>query len=56
MSVEKVKALRVKELTAHLSRHAIPELVDDNCLAAFDNIDAQFGETDTYTGMLEVRL
>ena len=48
--------IKTKELTAHLRRHAIPELIDDNCLAAFDNIDAQFGETDTYTGMLEVRL
>ena len=48
--------VKTKELTAHLRRHAIPELIDDNCIAAFDNIDAQFGETDTFTGMLEVRL
>lgn len=48
--------IKTNELTAHLRRHAIPELIDDNCLAAFDNIDAQFGETDTYIGMLEVRL
>ena len=50
------RKIKVKEFTAHLRRHAIPELIDDNCIAALDNIKAQFGETDTHVVILEVRL
>lgn len=48
--------IKTKELIAHLRRHRLPELIGDECLAAFDNIEAQFGEMETYTGILEVRL
>lgn len=48
--------IKTKELTAHLRRHAIPELIDDKCLAALDNIDAQYGEESTHVAILEVRL
>ena len=48
--------IKTKELTAHLRRHSIPELIDDECLAAFNNIEAQYGEKSTYVGIIEVRL
>lgn len=48
--------IKTKELIAHLRRHAIPELIDDECLAAFDNIKAQCGEKSTYVAGLEIRL
>lgn len=50
------RKIKIKELIAHLRRHHIPELIDDKCLAAFDNIEAQYGEKSTYVAGLEVRL
>ena len=50
------RKIKTKELIAHLRRHHIPELIDDKCLAAFDNIEAQYGEEPTYIGIVEVRL
>lgn len=47
---------KTKEILAHLRRHLIPEIIDDDCLAAFKNIETQYGEAFTYGGALEVRL
>ena len=48
--------IKIKEFIAHLRRHAIPELIDDRCLAALDNIEVQYGEKSPYVVLLEVRL
>ena len=34
--------IKSRALIAHLRSHALPELIDNECLAAFDNIRAQF--------------
>ena len=48
--------IKIKEFIAHLRRHAIPELIDDRCLAALNNIETQYGEKSPYVVLLEVRL
>ena len=48
--------IKSRALIAHLRNHALPELIDNECLAAFDNIKAQYGEMHTYLGFIEVRL
>ncbi len=40
----------------HLRRHPMPEIMDDDCVAALENIDTQFGETLSEGYGLEVRL
>ena len=48
--------IKTRALVAHLRSHAMPELIDNECLDAFDNIRAQYGEMYTYLGGIEVRL
>ena len=48
--------IKTKALVAHLRRYAIPELIDNECLAAFENVEAQYGEMYTYLGIIEIRL
>ena len=48
--------IKTRALVAHLRNHALPELMDNECLAAFDNIRAQYGEMYTYLGFIEVHL
>ena len=51
-----VPRLPNKEFIAYLRRHPIPELMDDKCLAAFSNIEEQFGEELSTNAIFEVRL
>ena len=51
-----VQELTMREFLAHLLRHPIPEIIDDECLAALANVEAQYGDTITHLGGLEVRL
>ena len=46
----------MREFYAHLRRHPIPEIMDDTCLAAVANVEAQYGDTITHGAGLEVRL
>ena len=48
--------LPMREYYAHLRRHPIPEIMDDACLAAVANVEAQYGNTITHGAGLEVRL
>ena len=52
----KVQELPARAYLAHLRRHPVPELMDEECLAALANVEAQFGETITHGAGLEVRL
>ena len=51
-----VPRLSNKEFISYLCRNPVPELIDDECLAAFSNIEEQFGEVLSTTAMFEVRL
>ena len=51
-----VQELPMREYYAHLRRHPIPEIMDDACLAAVANVEAQYGNTITHGAGLEVRL
>lgn len=51
-----VHELTMREYLDHLHRHPMPEIIDDECLAALDNVKAQYGDTITHLGGLEVRL
>ena len=51
-----VQELPMREFYAHLRRHPIPEIMDDACLAAVANVEAQYGNTITHGAGLEVRL
>ena len=48
--------LTVKDYLSHLCRHPIPEIMDDECIAALSSVQAQYGETVTHGAGLEVRL
>lgn len=52
----KIQELPMRDFYAHLRRHPIPEIMDDACLAAIANVEAQFGSTITHGAGLEVRL
>ena len=52
----KIQELPARAYLAHLRRHPVPELMDEECLAALANVEAQFGETITHGAGLEVRL
>ena len=52
----KVKELSAKCFLAHLRRHPMPEILDDECLAALASVEAQYGGTVTHGAGLEVRL
>ena len=51
-----VQELPMREFYAHLRRHPIPEIMDDTCLVAVANVEAQYGNTITHGAGLEVRL
>lgn len=52
----KIQELPARAYLAHLRRHPLPELMDEECLAALANVEAQFGDTITHGAGLEVRL
>ncbi|MBE6095987.1 MAG: hypothetical protein E7199_11140 [Schwartzia succinivorans] len=51
-----VQELPMKDFLAHLHRHPIPEIMDEECLADFESVKAQYGDTITHGAGLEVRL
>ena len=51
-----MQELPARAFLAHLRRHPIPEIMDEECLAALANVEAQFGDTITHGAGLEVRL
>lgn len=51
-----VQELQAKEFLAHLRRHPMPEIMDDECFAALASVEAQYGGTITHGAGLEVRL
>ena len=55
------RAIRAQELTtamflAHLRRHPMPELMDEECAASLSAVERQYGDTITHGAGLEVRL
>ena len=50
------ETLKAKEFLAHLRRHPLPELMDEACMDALKNVEAQLGDTDSSMEGLEVRL
>lgn len=46
----------MKDFLAHLHRHPIPEIMDEECLADLESVKAQYGDTITHGAGLEVRL
>ncbi len=46
----------MKDFLAHLHRHPIPEIMDEECLAELESVKAQYGDTITHGAGLEVRL
>lgn len=53
--MEKPK-LPVKDFLAHLRRQAVSEIISDECLAAFSNVEAQFGKEFSRVSGFEIRL
>ena len=51
-----VPRLSNKEFISYLRRNPVPELIDDECLAALSNVEKQFGEELSTTAIFEVRL
>ena len=52
----RVQELATKNFLAHLRRHPMPEILDDECLGALDSVEAQYGDKITHGAGLEVRL
>ncbi len=50
------ETLKAKDFLAHLRRHPMPELMDEACMDALKNVEAQFGDIDSRMEGLEVRL
>ncbi len=50
------KYLTTRSYIEHLRRHPLPELMDDTCMAALSNIEAQFGDRVSHGAGMEVRL
>ena len=48
--------LAVKKFLAHLRRHPMPEIMDEACIDALKNVEAQFGDMESHMEGLEVRL
>ena len=44
----KIQELPARAYLAHLRRHPLPELMDEECVAALANVEAQFGDTITH--------
>lgn len=51
-----IQELPMKDFLAHLHRHPIPEIMDEECLADLESVKAQYGDTITHGAGLEVRL
>ena len=51
-----VPRLSNKEFISYLRRNPVPELIDDECLAALSNVEKQFGEVLSTNAIFEVRL
>jgi hypothetical protein len=51
-----VQELTTKDYISHLSRHPIPEIMDDACISALSSVIAQYGDEITHGAGLEVRL
>lgn len=48
--------LPARDYLRHLRKQSISELIDDECLAAFDHVEAQYGDLQPFVAGLEVRL
>ncbi|MBQ7515676.1 MAG: radical SAM protein [Schwartzia sp.] len=48
--------LTTRAFIGHLRRHPLPGLMDDECVAALANIEAQFGDRRSHGAGMEVRL
>lgn len=51
-----IQELTTREYLSHLHRHPMPEIMDDECLAALSSVMAQYGDAITHGAGLEVRL
>ena len=51
-----VRELSTKVFLAHLRRHPMPEIMNEDCDAALTSILKEYGDTITHVIMLEVRL
>ena len=52
----KIKELTVDKWLDHLKKHPVPELMDEECLSALENVRARYGSTVSHGAGLEVRL
>ncbi len=52
----KVQNLKVKDYLEHLRRQVVLEIISDECLAAFSNVEAQYGKEISLGSGFEVRL
>jgi len=52
----KIKELTVDEWLDHLKKHPVPELMDEECLSALENVRTAYGSTVSHGAGLEVRL
>ena len=46
----------VNSFLAHLKRHPVPELISDECMAALESVQKQYGDVISHGTGLEVRL
>ncbi|MCR5236243.1 MAG: hypothetical protein K6E34_03445 [Lachnospiraceae bacterium] len=51
-----IKELTVDKWIDHLKKHPVPELMDEECAAALENVRAEYGSTISHGAGLEVRL
>ena len=52
----KITELTVDKWIDHLKKHPVPELMDEECVAALENVRAEYGSTVSHGAGLEVRL
>ena len=51
-----IKELTVDKWLDHLKKHPVPELMDEDCVSALENVRAEYGGTVSHGAGLEVRL
>ena len=51
-----IKELPVDKWIDHLKKHPVPELMDEECMKALENVRAEYGNTISHGAGLEVRL
>lgn len=51
-----IKELTVDKWIDHLKKHPVPELMDEECVSALENVRAEYGSTVSHGAGLEVRL